>query len=83
MFDWQDLAACKGMGTNLFFPGPEEYKQREEAKAICETCPVKSACLEDAFHSGRLGHFGVRGGLSELERARLFRQRRTRARVLE
>jgi WhiB family redox-sensing transcriptional regulator len=39
------------------------------AKAICETCPVRLACL--AFALERNEKFGVWGGLTEKERARL------------
>ena len=76
---WQDVSACKGMDPTLFF-GPEhpetvkEKRDREEAaKAVCDTCPVKQACLEYALEA-REG-YGIWGGLTELERKALLRRR--------
>jgi len=66
-YAWQSDASCRGVDAELFFPATEE--ESEPAKAICETCPVRLACL--AFALERNEKFGVWGGLTEKERARL------------
>jgi WhiB family transcriptional regulator, redox-sensing transcriptional regulator len=76
---WRDRAACLGEDAELFFPvgtdGPA-LLQTAEAKAVCRRCSVVTECLETALAAG---DGGVRGGLSEDERAALSR---ARARVL-
>jgi WhiB family redox-sensing transcriptional regulator len=80
---WQFRAACRGEDTSLFF-APNYFEKREEklaretrAKAFCSRCPVREQCLEYALDV-REGH-GVWGGLNELERRVLLRQRERRA----
>lgn len=66
-YTWQERGSCRGVDAELFFPASEE--EATTAKAICTTCPVRLACLAFAVeHSER---FGVWGGLTEKERARL------------
>jgi WhiB family redox-sensing transcriptional regulator len=78
-YGWQWRAACRGEDTGLFFPPAhleerEERKTREQhAKAICGGCPVRIECLEYAIRI-REPH-GIWGGLNELERRVLIRQR--------
>lgn len=49
--DWRRRAACRDAGPELFYPvgsiGPAA-EQIEQAKAICQGCPVRRACLEFA-----------------------------------
>jgi len=78
-YGWQWRAACRGEDANLFFP-PNHVEDREarllreqQAKAICATCPVRIECLEYAVRT-RESH-GIWGGLNELERRILTRQR--------
>jgi WhiB family transcriptional regulator, redox-sensing transcriptional regulator len=66
-YAWQTEASCRGVDSELFFPATEE--EALPAKAICEACPVRLACL--AFSLDRNEKFGVWGGLTEKERARL------------
>jgi len=66
-YSWQTEASCRGVDAELFFPATED--EGVPAKAICETCPVRLACL--AFALERNEKFGVWGGLTEKERARL------------
>lgn len=81
--EWRHDAACRDSDPELFFPigntGPALI-QIEQAKQICRSCPVISACLEWALDSGQ--EAGVWGGTSEDER-RLMRRRaqRTQTRV--
>lgn len=79
---WQFQAACRGGDASLFF-APSYFETREEkgareasAKAICRRCPVRERCLEYAL-AIREPH-GVWGGLNELERRRLLRDRSLR-----
>jgi WhiB family redox-sensing transcriptional regulator len=66
-YSWQADASCRGVDADLFFPGTED--EAMPAKAICNTCPVRLACL--AFSLERNERFGIWGGLTEKERARL------------
>jgi WhiB family redox-sensing transcriptional regulator len=80
---WQFRAACRGEDASLFFaPGYFERKEEKElrevgAKAICARCPVRVDCLEYALRI-REPH-GVWGGLNEMERRVLLRERVRRA----
>ena len=64
---WTREAACVGE-SRLF--DSEHYAQR--AKTVCAGCPVRLVCLEAALLEEAGGpRFGVRGGLTASERARL------------
>lgn len=73
--DWQLRAACRGPAAELFYPpvageARDERRRREQqAKAICSSCGVQSACLDYAMRTEEL--HGVWGGLSEHERRAL------------
>ena len=69
---WQDLGACRGLDTALFFPGQGESVA--EAKAICANCIVRTECANYALESGQ--RFGIWGGTAELDRKRMRAQRR-------
>jgi len=75
VMDWADRAACLTEEPELFFPigntGPA-LKQIEEAKAVCNRCPVIDACLQFALASGQSA--GIWGGLTEDERSALKRR---------
>jgi WhiB family redox-sensing transcriptional regulator len=65
---WQYNALCRQHSSNLFFP-PATFEKKEDrekreakAKAVCNGCPVKVNCLEEAI--------GIWGGLNEVERKR-------------
>jgi len=73
---WQIKAACRGPQSVVFFP-PTQYENRSErlerearAKAICNECGVRKACLEYALRI-REQH-GIWGCLSESERRHLM-----------
>jgi len=78
-YGWQWRAACRGEDAGLFFPPahvePKEARLTRERKAkiICSTCPVRMECLDYALRI-REAH-GVWGGLNELERRVLLRER--------
>jgi WhiB family redox-sensing transcriptional regulator len=69
---WRELAACRGVDPELFFPTRGE--KVAAAKAVCSSCLVRTSCAEEALANGE--KFGIWGGMSERERRRIRRQRR-------
>jgi WhiB family redox-sensing transcriptional regulator len=69
MANWLARAACRDRDPELFSPpgetGPAE-RQIEEAKAVCNICPVKAECLHGAIAEG--DDHTVRGGTTARER---------------
>lgn len=72
---WRNRAACRGLDPDIFYPPSDE--DAWEAKAVCDTCPVRQACLEHALAARE--REGVWGGATERERRRILRQRRKSA----
>lgn len=64
---WQDQALCAQTDPEAFFP--EKGGSTREAKRVCESCEVRSECLEYALANDE--RFGIWGGMSERERRRL------------
>lgn len=83
---WQDHAACRGLGLELFFgpPDGERYdqdaKERREARAraVCASCEVRDDCLTYALAEPEKA--GIWGGMDEDERARERRNATRRVR---
>ncbi len=81
-------AACRGMDVDAFFPerGTAQITARD-AKTICNgssgrpACALKATCLEYALD--RKERFGIWGGMSERERAKVAKGRRIAARKRE
>lgn len=78
-YGWQWKAACRGEDASVFYP-PSHLEEREakrdrerRAKELCGICPVRMECLEYALRTRE--PFGVWGGLNELERRNLLRER--------
>jgi WhiB family redox-sensing transcriptional regulator len=70
--NWRSQAACSTADPDLFFPDPDTPTERiEQAKAVCASCPVVQACLEDAFRRGEPE--AICGGLTAEERRRSLR----------
>ena len=76
---WWDQAACRDEDASCFF-APSYFEKRWEklareavAKSYCRGCEVREVCLEYALEL-RDPH-GVWGGLNEMERRALLRQR--------
>lgn len=66
------LAACTSADPDLFFPEPDTPAERiAEAKAYCNACPIKQACLEDAMR--RAEPDAICGGLTAEERQALLK----------
>lgn len=75
MKDWTEYAACRGEGSGIFF-ADQHAGDYSRARRICNRCPVRAACLDEAmrFESGNAeNRHGMFGGLSPDERARLAR----------
>lgn len=66
---WQDLAACRGMDPEIFFP--HRGTDTRAPKAICNRCPVRPDCLEFAMDNGE--RWGIWGGVSERGRREIRR----------
>ena len=75
--DWRARAACRALPSDLFFPAgeleEEAVEQAEEAKAVCERCPVRTQCLEFAIASNQ--PYGIWGGANASERRSIRRRR--------
>ena len=61
---WQLEAKCSNDTSDLFFSVAESKINR--AKAICQSCPVKSECLTFAVKEDI--EFGIYGGMTREER---------------
>lgn len=72
--DWRDLAECKGMDPDFFFP--DRGESLRDVKAVCAGCPVRRECLDYALDNNE--KVGVWGGLSERARRQIRRDRRLR-----
>lgn len=74
---WEELAACREVGPETFFPvaedGPMLEAEVQAAKSVCAGCPVRTQCLEYAL--GALA-YGIAGGMTPEERRRLKAERR-------
>ena len=69
---WRLRAACQGTASHLFFPTGATgvaADQTQEAKAVCQSCRVREACLQFALETNQ--EAGIWGGTSEEERRRL------------
>ncbi|MFE5628443.1 WhiB family transcriptional regulator [Streptomyces sp. NPDC056543] len=61
---------CAQSDPEVFFP--ERGTSAREGKLVCLACEVRTECLEYALDNGE--QFGIWGGLTEKERARLRRR---------
>jgi WhiB family transcriptional regulator, redox-sensing transcriptional regulator len=69
MTGWRDLAACRTVDPELFFPSTgadSAATQIEEAKRVCAACPVREACRDWALRQRE--RYGIYGGMTENER---------------
>jgi hypothetical protein len=64
--NWQNKGACRGSERNIWFSQRGENKAIQEAKRICNTCPIKQKCLEYALYWNE--QYGIWGGLTVRER---------------
>lgn len=74
--DWRDTAACRAEDPEDFFPigaTPAAKAIERHAKAVCWRCPSLEACGRWALETGQ--PFGIWGGMTEAERAKILRRR--------
>ncbi|MFB6525413.1 WhiB family transcriptional regulator [Streptomyces sp. NPDC056399] len=68
---WHSRAACYGINPKeadrLFFHGPRNFRDRQQAKQVCAACPVQRDCLNFSLEN-KVEH-GMWGGLTLKERA--------------
>lgn len=70
--EWREDASCLGVEPSPFFP-LHMGDQMVEAKRLCQRCPVREECHEDALRLRDV--YGYRGGMSgEARRALLAKQ---------
>ncbi|MER6126814.1 WhiB family transcriptional regulator [Streptomyces sp. NPDC001795] len=74
LWDWQQRAACRGLGSYFYSPQGERGRSRrareQRALAICARCPVLEAC--GAFALGAHEPYGVWGGMTESQRRQIL-----------
>lgn len=75
--DWGSKALCREVDPDLFFPAPGEHEQTEQAKQVCDRCPVRTECLAWALDVGLRA--GICGGVTEGERRRMRSGERQRS----
>lgn len=74
--DWARRSACAAEGIAPMFPAEGDEVGIDYAKGICNRCPVREACLDEAMN--RNESFGIWGGLTPGER-RMRRRQELRA----
>jgi WhiB family redox-sensing transcriptional regulator len=77
-WEWQYEGACRDADPESFFLEPNMRglnKRTKELNAIkiCNTCPVKQACLDHALSIPE--YFGVWGGMTEEQRFEILKKR--------
>lgn len=66
---WREQHACAGVPLEMFFPVVKGISRK--TIEICNSCPVKTECLNYAISNGI--EYGIWGGMTERERAPLMR----------
>lgn len=74
-WDWQLRGSCQGLNSSVFFHpdgerGSARARRADQAKAICQRCPVLEQCRRHALSVRE--PYGVWGGLTEEERRELW-----------
>lgn len=71
--NWRDSAACRGMDTDLFFPGKGESNgpHIRTVRDVCGRCPVRDDCLDEAVNDPDVK--GIWAATTWRQRARLRR----------
>jgi WhiB family redox-sensing transcriptional regulator len=57
---WREQALCQYENPLMFFPESRYAQDYKIAIAICQTCPVRSECLQHAMDNHE--RYGVWGG---------------------
>lgn len=82
LWDWQLVAACRGVDSSLFFHpegerGAARSARETAAKEVCMRCPVRAECATHALAVRE--PYGVWGGLTEDDREAMMGRSRNRA----
>ncbi|MGC5627323.1 WhiB family transcriptional regulator [Georgenia sp. Z1344] len=82
VWSWQADGSCRQVDPEQFFHpegerGGVRRRRDDAAKAICSRCPVIEQCRDHALTVRE--PYGVWGGMSEDERAAVYRSERRRA----
>jgi WhiB family redox-sensing transcriptional regulator len=72
---WSELAVCRSVDPELFFPLKGDNPATQRAKRICASCPVAVECLEYGLDMA----YGIYGGTTGTERRRIRTQRERQA----
>lgn len=72
--DFFQHANCTGHPLSLFFPEISTKQQTQQAKQICNTCPVQQDCLEYALNIQKHSALdGIFGGTTPYERRKMIK----------
>lgn len=76
--EWRSQAACarQGIDTDAFYPETYTAQDTRYAKHICQDCPVRTQCLEEALRLH--DEYGIWGGMTPTERRNTLRARMRR-----
>lgn len=75
---WRDHAACLGQPAEVFFPDGRQ-DTLDTARELCRSCPVSTACLEEALRVRDID--GFRAGMTGRERQKLLAKSPARSRT--
>jgi WhiB family redox-sensing transcriptional regulator len=70
--EWVKQARCAEVDPVIFFP--EKGERTSHAKAVCRSCEVKAECLQYSLDNNE--KFGIWGGLTELDRIKLYKRKK-------
>lgn len=56
--EWQDLALCSGMNTNLFYDEYDNENTSHMVDEACLSCPVMKQCLQQGVENSEWGVWG-------------------------
>lgn len=71
--EWKQHAACKGVDVSLFYMDRGDHSTLKMIRAMCETCPVQTECLNYSIDMGE--KHGIWGGKTEKQRRKIRRER--------
>lgn len=75
---WQNARCVNVTIGGVPFDEVERKRDVNRARAVCDMCPVRQACLDEAVRLesqvGRGFRHGFRGGLTRRQRASLIRE---------
>jgi WhiB family redox-sensing transcriptional regulator len=70
--EWHHRAVCRTAEPEIFFPFDSDEAGERKAKRVCQACPVRQICLDEAIDNNI--HEGIWGGLNPQERRNLKRR---------